>query len=188
MQEQEIQELCGEVAEKFGRNIESTVDVEDLRKDILATTHTDISGFTIRRLFGIIATQSKPRTSTLSAFARYLGYAGWKDWQDAHTIESGFVSRKRIKSTDLQEGDQLLLSWQPNRKCMLKYIGDSKYEILQAEKTKLQNGDVLIITELLLGQPLVINSVIRNRQDMGAYIAGQQTGLTEIKIKDNQYV
>jgi hypothetical protein len=68
---------------------------------------------------------------------------------------------------------------------MLKYIGDNKYEILQAEKTKLQNGDVLIITELLIGQPLVINSVIRNRLDMGAYIAGQQTGLTEIKIKDN---
>ena len=188
MQEPVIQQLCGEVAEKFGRNIESTVDVDNLQKDILETTHTDISSFTIRRLFGIIATHSKPRTSTLSAFARYLGYAGWQDWQDAHNIESGFVTRKRLKSTDLQEGDELHISWQPNRKCMLKYIGDNKYEILQAEKTKLQNGDVLIITELLIGQPLVINSVIRNRLDMGAYIAGQQTGLTEIKIKDNTNV
>jgi len=74
----------------FGRTLDAPTDFDLLSAEIRKCTGETISASTLKRLYGYIRPATVPRPSTLSALARYAGYAGWSDFCGAR--ESGAVA------------------------------------------------------------------------------------------------
>ncbi len=64
----------------FGRTLDAPTDFDLLSAEIRKSTGETISASTLKRLYGYIRPATAPRPSTLSALARYAGYAGWSDF------------------------------------------------------------------------------------------------------------
>ena len=172
------------IIQQTGRTLESPADFEYLSEQIQKLTGEYLSPTTLKRLFGHIPYDNQPRPSTLSILARYAGYGGWQDYLDKQHIESGFTNAKRIRTTALSKGQKLSIAWNPDRECLIEYVGDERFVVLHAQNSKLQTGDQFTTVQFILGQPLTATNVVSvrepNQQD--TYIAGAKSGLTKIEI------
>lgn len=75
-----IEQLKSEVLARFGRTLDSPTDYDALSLSITESVGEQISVSTLKRLYGYDRRTTTPRPSTLSALARYAGYAGWSDF------------------------------------------------------------------------------------------------------------
>ncbi len=80
------------------RNYEFT----ELSDKILDTTGVNLSGTTLKRIFGKLKYESLPSTVTLNALAAFLGYESWMDFKSKHSLtkpeepEVTTIVKKRI--------------------------------------------------------------------------------------------
>jgi hypothetical protein len=58
------------------------------------------------------------------------------------------------------------------------YKGNSSFEVLKSEKSKLSVGDCFEVSSFMLGQPLLLPYVLRNGERTSPFIAGRNGGLT----------
>lgn len=173
------------IIEKIGRTLESPADFNFLSEQIRHATGEYLSPTTLKRLFGYIPQEGQPRRATLSILARYAGYGGWQDYLDKQHVESGFISAKRIMATELPKGQKILLAWNPNRECVVEYMGDECFVVVQAINCKLKVGDRFSASQFIVGQPLTATNVILLRSEenkMDVYVAGAQTGISKIEL------
>lgn len=180
-----MQQLKDIVIRQLGRTLESPADFEYLSEQIQKSTGEYLSPTTLKRLFGHIPYDSEPRPSTLSILARYAGYNGWQDYRDKQHVESGFVSSKRVISSELAIGQKIHLAWNPDRECLIEHLGDGQFVVLHAQNCKLQIGDRFSAQQFAIGLPLTATGVITLREKnekLNTYIAGAKTGLTKIEI------
>lgn len=77
---QHIEELKEAILAKFARTLDAPTDYDALSLDIANATGESVSASTLKRLFGYDKHATTPRPSTLSALARYVGFAGWSDF------------------------------------------------------------------------------------------------------------
>ena len=77
-----------------------------------------------------------------------------------------------------------LMLWNPNRECLIEYIGEERFVVLHSQNSKLQIGDQFNANQFILGQPLTVTNVvsIRESERHDVYVAGAKTGLTKIEI------
>ena len=180
-----MEQLKQIVIQQLGRTLESPQDFEYLSEQIQSKTGEYLSPTTLKRLFGHIPYDGQPRAATLSILARYAGYNGWQDYQDKQHVESGFVSTKRIVTEELAVGQKIELGWNPNRECLIEYLGEKRFVVLHSQNSKLQIGDRFTATQFLIGQPLTATDVVvlRNAENtLDTYIAGAKSGLTKIEL------
>ena len=180
-----MEQLKQIVIQRLGRTLESPQDFEYLSEQIQSITGEYLSPTTLKRLFGHIPYDGQPRPATLSILARYAGYNGWQDYMDKQHIESGFVTAKRVASSELNKGQKLSIAWNPDRECLLEYIGENRFVVLHSHNSKLQIGDRFTATQFIVGQPLTATEVVvlRNAENtLDTYIAGSKSGLTKIEL------
>ena len=75
--QQQIQELCKAMEKTVGRRMRVRGDYDFLSGQIFAKTHEHISPTTLKRLWGYLSSDAKPRQSTLDLLAEFLGHDGW---------------------------------------------------------------------------------------------------------------
>lgn len=88
------------VIQKFGREVKTHYDVLQLQEDMLNKSGKRLSAQTIKRVFGLIKSSSKPDPATLDAIAWYLNFPNYNDllkWQKISATanppaENGFAS------------------------------------------------------------------------------------------------
>ena len=167
-----MQRLKEIVIQQIGRTLEAPADYEYL------------SPTTLKRVFGHIPYEGQLRPTTLSILARYAGYSGWQDYLDKQHVESGFIATKRVAVKELSKGQKLCIAWNPNRECLIEYLGEGRFVVLHAQNSKLQIGDQFTAVQFILGQPLTATDVVSVREArlQDTYIAGAKTGLTKIEI------
>lgn len=90
-----IERLKEAVRAAFGITIDSPTDYDRLSADILTRTGERISTSTLKRMFGYTSPATSPRPSTLSALARYVGYAGWSDFRSRQIEGNSAVRRPK---------------------------------------------------------------------------------------------
>jgi len=87
-------QICRKLlVEKFGHGNESQwldVDYEKLREEIYAQAKTLISKNTLKRYFGKLSTgkQYDPQRETKNAFAQYLGYQDWINFENSNAAKA----------------------------------------------------------------------------------------------------
>ena len=170
--------------EKSGNQLRQPSDCEFLSLDIESKTRVRIGATTLKRLLGFAHDERTPHASTLDAIAHYLGYA---HWEELLLIEdkgnSGFgTSDEEIRSADLQVGAILEITYLPDRRVVMQYLGNQRYRIVESENSKLQKGDELEIQNFVLHHPLLVLNVWRGGESLGQFTAGRVSGLTSVKV------
>ena len=165
--------------EKSGHEIRLSRDCELLTLDVESVTGEHIGVNTMKRLLGFIADERTPRTSTLDIIAQYLGYANWDALRliDENCSNSAFDDRDEYLACYLEKGQQVIISYPPNRELTIENLGDNHFRVVESENSKLQKGDVLTLTHIVRHYPLLVSEVIRDGQSLGAFTAGKAQGI-----------
>ena len=173
------------ILEKFKSPLIYPQQCEALAMAIKEETGETLGTTTLKRMFGFVNGPASPRLSSLDIIARYLGYPDYyllsKDLGEDTDI-SDFRSVDGIDSVDLEAGERVRISYHPNRRLLLSYIGENRYVVVESEGSKLLAGDRLVIAGLYVGFELLISDVEREGEHLGAYQAAKQGGLTDVEI------
>ena len=149
-----------------------------------ATGHT-LGTTTLKRMLGFVNGPANPRQSSLDIIARYLGYPDYsllvKDLGKDADI-SDFSAIEGIGSADLEAGEQVRITYHPNRMLVLTYTGDNRYVVEESCGSKLLKGDRLTITAFYVGFELLVSDVERDGVHLGPYHAAKQGGLTSVDL------
>lgn len=185
----EIYELRLRIEASIKRKIETPADFDFLRGIIWERTHEQISTSTLKRLWGYVDGVDNARNSTLNVLSKALGYENWDAFilklKSENVDNSDLVMSESMSSSDLKIGDRLMIAWQPNRVCRLKYLGDNQFEVMESQNSKLKVGDTFRCGLFILGEPVYINDL---RQNNGSgepklFVIGNKSGLTKLIIK-----
>ena len=95
---------------------------------------------------------------------------------------SSFFKANQLVSSDLREGSLVSIGWSPNRLLLLRYLGDSTYEIEKSENSKLLPGDRFVTGCFIKEQPLFLPYIERGGKRTASFVAGRNGGLTVISI------
>lgn len=173
------------ILEKFGSPLTYPQQCEALAMAIKEATGEALGTTTLKRMLGFVTGPASARRSSLDILARYLGYPDYNllsaDLGEDTDI-SDFSPVESIDSADLERGEQIRISYHPNRVLLLGYMGDNRYVVKESRGSKLLKGDRLIIAGFYVGFELIISDVERGGMHLGPYRAAKQGGLTDIEI------
>lgn len=150
-----------------------------------------INAKTLKRFFGYDRTNEDSfiRLYTLDVLSRYLGYENWNAYlEHLRLLEgsgSGDFKGEEINAEDLSIGDTLRITWQPNRKSTLKYLGNQKFEVAETENSKWQVGDTFQCRHFISGKPLYVDN-LTDKDDVlksAMYVVGEKGGVQFQPIK-----
>lgn len=179
------QEIIKKIEEKFGRKLQYSNDCESLSEAILEETGERLSVATLKRMAGFASLSVEPRKSTMDIIAQYVGYPNYELLakelgQDTEISDFAYV--EEVRSQELKEGTQIQITYDPGRLLVLTYLGNDKFIVNESYKSKLQQGDNVVISHFAKGFELLIFDVIRNGESLGSYQAAKAGGLTSIEI------
>lgn len=176
------------IESKYGSPIRYPKDCEALAKSISMVSKSQISGSTIKRLFGLIKGTNTPRLWTLDVIAFYLDYQSWDSLinEIANNKESNKKQIEKILSKDVVQSQTFKIAFGDKASIILKYIGKCQYVVSDASKIALLNQDVIEVKEIKLHHPLLIKKIKRNTEVMEGLLIGSITGVTNIaELKSN---
>lgn len=185
----EIYELRLRIEASIKRKIETPADFDFLRGIIWERTHEQISTSTLKRLWGYVDGVDNARNSTLNVLSKALGYENWDAFilklKSENVDNSDLVMSESMSSSDLKIGDRLMIAWQPNRVCRLKYLGDNQFEVMESQNSKLKVGDTFRCGLFILGEPVYINDLRQNNGtgEPKLFVIGNKSGLTKLRLK-----
>ena len=185
----EIYELRLRIEASIKRKIETPADFDFLRGIIWERTHEQISTSTLKRLWGYVDGIDNARNSTLNVLSKALGYESWDAFilklKSENVDNSDLVMSESMSSSDLKIGDRLMIAWQPNRVCRLKYLGDNQFEVMESQNSKLKVGDTFRCGLFILGEPVYINDLRQNNGtgEPKLFVIGNKSGLTKLRVK-----
>lgn len=186
----EIESLKLVIEKKKGGKIATPTDFGQLTSMILRETGFHVGVTTIKRLWGYIDNNNRMRESTLSIFARFVGYRDWDDFcttvHNNEGTESSFLSERQIISTNLAVDELVEIGWLPDRYCLIRHIGGSRFVVEWAMNCKLHAGDTFCASFFSKGHPLYITDLSQNGSRQVAYVAGTRHGLTLARIKNKK--
>lgn len=182
----EIEELKHLVEQKYGRVLGTSTDFDEFSLHLKRTLGVSISPSTLKRLWGYVSDNHKPRCLTLDQLSQYIEHKSFHDftqWLKTSTrYNSSFFNAQQLISNELSPGTQVLIGWSPNRQVTLRYNGNSQYEVLRSENSKLQVGDCFITGCFIKEQPLYIPYIERHDSRTAPFVAGRNGGLTVINV------
>lgn len=181
----EIEELKSLVEQKYGRILATTTDFEEFSLYVEREVGNRISASTLKRLYGYVSDDHKPRMITLDILSRYIGHNNFRaftQWLKTSTkYNSSFFKASQLVSSDLQVGSHIIIGWSPNRQLKLRYLGKSTYEVEASENSKLLPGDKFVTGCFIKEQPLYLPYIEREGERTASFVAGRNGGLTIIR-------
>ena len=186
----EIYELRLRIETSIKRKIQTPADFDFWRGIIWERTHEQISTSTLKRLWGYVDGVDNARNSTLNVLSKALGYENWDAFilklKSENVDNSDLVMSESMSSGDLKIGDRLMIAWQPNRVCRLKYLGDNQFEVMESQNSKLKVGDMFRCGLFILGEPVYINDLRQNNGtgEPKLFVIGNKSGLTKLRVED----
>lgn len=178
----EIAELLLFVEKKYAQSLRTSTDFDGFSLCLKKQMGEVVSTSTLKRLWGYVNDQHRPRTHTLDLLSRYIGYEHFGDfcqWLKSSTVyNSSFFTARQVLTKELHPGAELEIGWSPNRYLRLCYQGEALFEVTEAKQSKLQAGDRFEVMSFLMGQPLSLPYVLRDGVRTSPFIAGRNGGLT----------
>ena len=189
--EKALEELRNRIKSAAGFNDKalSPHDFKELQLSIrVKVQNSSITDKTLKRFFGYDRTDdnSLVRLYTLDVLSQYVGFENWNAFLEHFKLLSGEGSGDftgdEICSNDLNIGEIIHIEWNPNRKSLLKYLGNLSFEIIETENSKWQVGDTFSCKHFILGKPLYVdnltgkNGILKSKM----FVVGGKGGLTVV--------
>ena len=171
-----------EIETALNRQMKTPKDFENLRDRIYARLHVLVSRTTLMRLWGYVDEDVQPRVSTLTILAQFLGYRDWEEYcQNAQLPKdqqsSPVMNRRLSVASDLVRGERIRLTWQPDRVCVVEYLGELSFRVISSENTRLRPGDTFQCSLIIEGEPLYIDHLIQEHRPAIAYVCGKKSSV-----------
>ena len=174
--------LKQEAERAFGRKLKEARDFEELSHLLLSHTRERLSPTTLKRFWGYLKNEEvQTRPHTLDVMARFVGYKDFEDFcaqaDCLDEVQSGIKTEEKITTEGLRRGQRLIIKWRPDRKIVVRLLGNSQFEIIEAENTKLSVGDTFRCHLMIQHEPLYLDEVVHQGQPAMVYVAGQKDGV-----------
>ncbi len=176
----EIKELRKAVDVKFGKTPVTPTDFTLLSKAIEHSTGIPISVSTLKRMWGYVKGYGNTRKFTYDLLSRYAGVESWESFLQKLNddgSQSNFYGAEILRSNSLTVGDCVEVTWQPNRHCKFRYLGDNRFVVERSENAKIDVGDQFECEMFRAGQPLYLDDVC-HKGSLAAYVAGASDGVS----------
>lgn len=174
--------LKQEVERTFGRQLTETRDFEELSHLLLSHTRERLSPTTLKRFWGYLKNEEvKTRPHTLDVLARFVGYKDYDDFcshaDSSDEVQSGIRIEERVSTEGMRLGQRLVITWHPDRRIVIRHLGGSRFEIMEAQNTKLCVGDTFRCHLMIQHEPLYLDGLVHQGLPETAYVAGQRDGV-----------
>ncbi len=171
--------LKEEIVRTAGRQVRTPNDFEWLSERVWERTHERLSPTTLKRFFGYLEEGVQTRVRTLDILARYVGYRDYEAFlKSSGEAQSNIVAAEKMTAAGMEKGKVLTLRWKPDRRCVIRHLGQGLFEILERENTKLEEGDIFECFLFINHEPLYVNNVRRDgRVIIGTYLVGREDGV-----------
>ncbi len=177
--------------EKLGRRVRYPKDCDGLAWVIRETVGDRISSSTLKRIFGFIEPPGTPSLYTLDIISRFLGYSDWEHLQkNLDSLEEPnpkLISGEPLilRSEDIDDGHELEIGYFPESRLVLYCIGKALFRVTESVNTFLFIDDILEIHMFSEKCPLQVNSVIRDQENLGPWIAARLNGVDFIRVRND---
>jgi len=174
--------LKQEVVKMLGHQLTEARDFDGLSDLLLSHTHERLSPTTLKRFWGYLKNEEvQTRRHTFDVLARFVGYRDYEDFcehaERLNEVQSGIKAVEKIITEGMRRGQRLIITWRPDRKIMVRHMGNSQFEIVEAENTKLSVGDTFRCHLMIQHEPLYLDEVAHQGQPVMVYVAGQKDGV-----------
>lgn len=177
--------LKNAIEELLGRKVATKRDYEFLSMRILDRTGSYLSPITLRRFWGNLANgryNTVPRRFTIDTLAQYTGYSNYEQFQkeragDSTPPNSRFLLNDYILSNALKKGQQIELSWLPQRFVTVEFLGYDMFKVVDSVNSKLSKGDTFHVDVITQGEPLYLNCLVHEGSAPTRYVCGQRGGV-----------
>ena len=186
----EIAALRGEIEAAEGSALHTHLHFVALTEKSEERLREHISPTTLERVWGY-STRHYDTVSrrTLAVLARYVGADGWDDYVDRLRCTAGRESEEFtdgvVNVSSLAVGARLLIGWQPDRLCEIRYLGNFRFVVEHVENSALRVGDSFSCMQLQRGQELYMDCFQRAGEPLNEnarYAVGQSHGLTTLRM------
>lgn len=188
---QNIAILRNLIEESAGRKMKTPSDFIFLTGVIAERTKKPLSEATLKRVWGYVEGYETMRESTLSILAQCVGYRDWDDFVENYCSSSDALSSKAVlspslKADEVEAGELVSIAWNPGRECLLRHLGDGRYEVLQAANSKLAAGDTFHCAQFIIGYPCYLDNLVQHGNGPFMFVIGNKGGLTRAeKVREN---
>lgn len=171
------------VEKRAGFKIETSSDFNRLSEVIAESGAGYLSTSTLKRFWGYVKDTSGKHRSTLDILARFAGFEKGFDSFRFHcetdeSIESGYGSKKAFDLFSLREGARIEVNWLPDRRLILRCLGNCVFEIESVKNSKIEKGVIVRCSRLIEGDKLVLDVLDSERKPKLIYEAGKVNGIT----------
>ena len=179
--------LCRAVEGKSGIKGRTSKDFERLAEIITDSNAGFISASTLKRFWGYVKDTRAKHTATLDVLARYAGYAGgYIEFagmvEEGCGVESGYDHKRVLDIMTMMPGDEVEVKWLPDRRVVLRCLGDCRLEVVKSENAKLQEGLAVCCPRIIEGEKLMVDIIDNEGGKPMVYEAGKINGV-EWRIK-----
>ncbi|MBQ6155699.1 MAG: hypothetical protein IJK22_03765 [Bacteroidales bacterium] len=113
------------------------------------------------------------------------GFPDWEtfvsDYCEVESVQSSHrVVSKSLYTKDLNVGNQVEIAWNPNRRCLLNYLGNNLFEVIASENAKLKSGDRFLCQRFTMNQPLYVE-LLTEGGSTELFVMGNKGGLTNVR-------
>ena len=139
-----------------------------------------MSASTLRRFWGYVSEGVSPSKFTKDVLAKLLGYTDFEQFglsQGMGEQQSQMVIGWEISCGDLYEGQQLKLSWLPDRTCIVSYQGNGRFRVLASENTRLSKDDTFECHHFINHEPAYLHAWKHGDMPSVTYAIGKKDGI-----------
>jgi len=177
--QEDFDRMRKEVEGLVGRTIKCPKDFEFLERQIQGYTNERISVSTLKRMWGYVASASKPSLFNLNLLSRMVGYPDWNAFVGGQegVPSSRFFVKSKLIADALCVGEEVRLSWNPGRIVTVVYRGNDFFEVLESVNSKLAKGDTFTCHQFVADEPLYLSNLTHPGIPPCNYVAGQNGGV-----------
>lgn len=182
----EIVEIRSQIEASLSRRMKTPSDFDFLSGAIWERVREYVSPTTLKRTWGYISGADTIRNSTLNILAKFAGYQEWDDFLvklgETSDSNSAFATSNTVDARRLPIGGCIEVTWQPNRHCIFRHLGECRFEVEKAENTKLHVGDTFDAVFFVQGEPLYLDNLCQGSKKPVSYLCGNKKGLTTVRL------
>lgn len=179
---EELERLKKEVENYVSFPIVTPDDFDRLANTIQEEGCGYVSATTLKRIWGYIkdtGTDYQPSAYSLRTLCNFIGFKDMENFsQSAFTIQSKEYTGNFVESRLLPVNTEVRLYWQPNRKCVLRHIGATLFEVIEVENSHLRKDDIVECGCFTQHAPLYFTRIFRKNTTPTTYMAGSANGIT----------
>ena len=159
----------------------SNIIEERCKEHISVTTLERIWGYSTRKANNV-------SERTLDILAGVVGAKSWNDFcalQSRRTESELFETSDIINCDSIEKGTMIRLGWQPDRICVVEYLGNFRFVAVESENATIKSGDTFRCLKIQKGRELYMDNFTRCNEpepSNAQYVVGKINGLCIVEV------